>query len=95
MLTVPAIRILRGPCAQKKKKKDKDKFTLWVLFATTMAVFLALTIQWLELALTSLITWMTDGPSTFVKCIQLNNGCSSAMLSQSVIKKKKTCKITV
>lgn len=69
-------------------EKDKDKFSLWVMFASTMAVFQALTIQWLEQALTSLITWITDGPSTFVKCIQLNNACSSAMLSQSVTKKK-------
>jgi hypothetical protein len=31
---------------------EKDKFIVWVLFADTMVVFLLLTIQWLEQALT-------------------------------------------
>jgi hypothetical protein len=45
----------RSPCT------EKDKFSVWVLFADNMAVFLTLTIQWIEQALMSLITWMIDG----------------------------------
>jgi len=42
----------RSPCT------ETDKFSVWVSFANNMAVFLTLTIQWIEQALTSLITWM-------------------------------------
>jgi len=73
---------------KKKKKKKRDKFSVWVLFANKHGCVSDIEIS-MAGAGTSLIAWMINGLGTFVKCIQLNNWCSSAMLSQSIIKKKK------